>query len=383
MRKSIIIKIFIIIFLFGFILYGPALQGIQKSEWQGTIEKVNGITIIQNPKEPLYGEIVFELEEDLSIGKKDDENYTFKRVQNIQIDKHGTIYVLDEGNFRIQVFDKKGKYLQTIGKQGKKTGEFELPIKILVDETTGYIYVNDLNKSLVVFDLWGYHQWTTRLNKTTRFEDFNVDEDGNIFGALRIKSDSGFANTISKLNREGEILAHYVEHPHILVEEKFLGSLQDTYYGFKICLARQDYKTLIYGWAFEYKLYIIDNYGRTVLKFGKDIGNSQSDESEVSRFLESKNTIEFTKYFSILTDSKGRIYIQTNKTRGTFLDREIDLFSKDGYYLYKTSLPKQTHVIKNGYLYTFDTKGAILIKRYKIKNWDQIKEDVGTEPSWK
>ena len=40
-------------------------------------------------------------------------------------------------------------------------------------------------------------------------------------------------------------------------------------------------------------------------------------------------------------------------------------------------------VIKNGYLYTFDTKGAILIKRYKIKNWDQIKEDVGTEPSWK
>ena len=27
----------------------------QKAEWKGTIEEVDGVTIIKNPKEPMYG----------------------------------------------------------------------------------------------------------------------------------------------------------------------------------------------------------------------------------------------------------------------------------------------------------------------------------------
>jgi len=42
--------------------------GKQKTEWKGAIEEENGVTVIKNQKEPLYGEIKFELEEDLSIG---------------------------------------------------------------------------------------------------------------------------------------------------------------------------------------------------------------------------------------------------------------------------------------------------------------------------
>jgi len=48
--------------------------GKQKTEWQGTIEKKNGVTVVKNPKEPLFGEIKFELEEDLSIGSEENEN---------------------------------------------------------------------------------------------------------------------------------------------------------------------------------------------------------------------------------------------------------------------------------------------------------------------
>lgn len=213
MRKSVSTITFIIILIIGLGFYGAALYGIQKSEWKGTIEKENEITIIKNPKEPLYGEIKFDLEQDLSLGNLDDNNYSFKRIGNIQVDKNGILYVLDSDNFRIQVFDKKGKYLQTIGIQGKKSGEFENPQHILVDETTGSIYVKDRFRSIETFDLYGYHLWTVRLDRNVEIGEYYVDEDGNIIGALKIDSESGVADTISKIDRYGEILAHYVEHP--------------------------------------------------------------------------------------------------------------------------------------------------------------------------
>ena len=33
--------------------------GQQKTEWKGTIEEVNGVIVVKNPKEPMYGEAIF------------------------------------------------------------------------------------------------------------------------------------------------------------------------------------------------------------------------------------------------------------------------------------------------------------------------------------
>ncbi len=94
--------------------------GDQKTEWKGKIGIEDGVKVIQNPEEPLYGEIEFELEEDLSIGNEEDENYLFYRVGDIQVDADGNIYVLDSGNHRVQIFNKNGDYIRTIGKKGQK-----------------------------------------------------------------------------------------------------------------------------------------------------------------------------------------------------------------------------------------------------------------------
>ena len=51
-----------------FILFTFFCCSSQKSEWKGTIEVVDGITVVKNPKEPMYGEDVCILAEDLSIG---------------------------------------------------------------------------------------------------------------------------------------------------------------------------------------------------------------------------------------------------------------------------------------------------------------------------
>jgi len=81
-----------------------------------------------------------------------------------------------------------------------------------------------------------------------------------------------------------------------------------------------------------------------------------------------------------IIDSKKRLYVQIVKS---VLDESelinFDIFSNEGYYLYKTSLSFSPEVIKNGFAYDVLTSretGEVKIKRYKIKNWDQIKEGI-------
>lgn len=71
-----IIKVALIIF-FIFTFFSCTSQ---KAEWQGSIEVVDGVTIVKNPKEPIYGEDVLSLEEEITIGAKEgDENVAFQR----------------------------------------------------------------------------------------------------------------------------------------------------------------------------------------------------------------------------------------------------------------------------------------------------------------
>ena len=147
-KHSLIFVIFICIFL-------SASYSQQKAKWKGKIESKDGIKVIINPKNPLYGEIVFDLEEDLSIGKVDDSNYLFYLVRDIEVDNQGNIYVGDMSNCRVQKFNKDGKYIQTIGRQGQGPGEFERPTKIRINEKSGNIYVQDSVYNIVIFDRHG------------------------------------------------------------------------------------------------------------------------------------------------------------------------------------------------------------------------------------
>ena len=59
------------------------------------------------------------------------------------------------------------------------------------------------------------------------------------------------------------------------------------------------------------------------------------------------------------------------------MEKQVDTFSKEGYSLYEASLSPNTCVIKDGFLYTRDLdeeEGMEYIMRFKIINWDQLKE---------
>jgi DNA-binding beta-propeller fold protein YncE len=66
----------------------------------------------------------------------------FNLPRDLAIGPDGTIYVVDGGNFRIQVFDRDGKYRKSFGSVGRQFGQFARPKEIATDRD-GNIYVVD------------------------------------------------------------------------------------------------------------------------------------------------------------------------------------------------------------------------------------------------
>jgi len=377
--------LFITIFLFLFFLSTFILsttartQESHKAGWKGEITTENGIKVVKNPKEPLYGELVFDLEEDLSIGRDDDKNYLFYMVRGIALDNQDNIYVTDWGNHRIQKFDRNGVYLQTIGRQGQGPGEFEWTMDLRIDESTGNIYVKDGLREIEKFDKQGSHVKKIKLEKSISY--FFLSGNEHFITLQSTVSDEEISKAICKVNSDGEILESYVKVPYEMYykREGEMVTAGDLAYAYDLILTEIELRRFVYGYSKEYELNVIDDEGNLLYKINKDQpyqGFSASEKRKYEKHHELPPHKPF--FYSLITDSKGRIYIQRNRTRGEDfkLNREVDIFSKDGYFLYKSTIPRGTYILKDGFLYAYvmnEDKGEELVKRYRIKNWDQIK----------
>jgi hypothetical protein len=85
----------------------------------------------------------------------------------------------------------------------------------------------------------------------------------------------------------------------------------------------------------------------------------------------------FTRFYS---DDLGRLYVVRFKpiTEKDVASSDIDVFSKDGYYLYRMTWPFIPQVIKGGFLYEVrqdEGAGLTRITRHKIKNWADFRTD--------
>lgn len=76
------------------------------------------------------------------IGKRGDGPGEFNLPRDAVVGADGLLYVVDSGNFRVQVFDGEGKFVKTFGAIGRQGGQFSRPKEIAAD-ASGNIYVAD------------------------------------------------------------------------------------------------------------------------------------------------------------------------------------------------------------------------------------------------
>lgn len=368
--------------LIAFLVLSFVFAGInvnQKAEWKGTIETESGVKVVNNPREPFYGKIKLELKLDLSIGKKGDKDYTFNNVKDILVDAQGNIYVTDTGHFRVQIYDNKGQFIRTVGKHGQGPGEFQWFMVLRIDDSTGDLYIQDGASQIKIFDKQGKYLEQILVEKPV-FIGFDLDGNGNFFAIQTTTTLEERSKALCRINSKGEILKYYVKFPwEILVEKRERGVGVGYIETYDLLMSKINDKKIIYGYSKDYELNVIDFEGNPILKMNKDATPRLFPKEQIQRYK--KLNVKILPYrpffYSIFTDSKNRIYVQKNDIRvdNPQVNKEIDIFSEDGIYLYESVIPRRTRLIKDGFLYAYNLEQDKII-RYKIKNWDKIKAGI-------
>jgi hypothetical protein len=159
--------------------------------------------------------------------------------------------------------------------------------------------------------------------------------------------------------------------------------------------ARRTTDSFFYGFSTENKITVADSEGRTMFTFKKTAEPQSISGEEKEQTI--KNGIylisgtkdreraivfpNFRPYFgSLFSDDVGHLYVIHFKS---ILEREdkmirIDVFSKDGIYLYEMNWSFMPALIKKGFLYEVresEETGDIKVIRHKITNWSKFKEE--------
>jgi len=391
---KIITKCLMILSLLFFFVFAESKES-QKPEWKGKVETEKGVKVIKNPKEPLYGDIVFDLQEELTIGNENDENSTFYQGLDIAVDKDENIFVLDNGIFRVQKFDKDGRYLMTIGRKGQGPGEFQVLSSAFIDSKSS-LYVNQ-GHSISVFDNQGKYNRSIPLGTHILF--FGITSDRNIIATTSTIIPGKTSEDLILFDSMGKKLKTLATFPNVRVVPVggiALGARNRLAFYLSFCPLTE--KISLYGFSSEYKLYLIDSSGDVVSIIEKEEIPERLTERDKENTINAE--IEFLKRRGMLipkdeikkaypfpphksfflggfmTDDLGDIYVPKFST----IKKELyyDLFNPKGYYLYKVIMKEAVlpRTIKNGCIYatSMDKEtGCFKIKRYRIKNWDQIK----------
>jgi hypothetical protein len=81
----------------------------------------------------------------------------FSDIRTVAFDRSDNLYVLDGQNYRVVVFDARGRYVRHFGKRGGGPGELQAPLSLLIN-SDGNVVVNDIaNRAFVVFKPTGEH----------------------------------------------------------------------------------------------------------------------------------------------------------------------------------------------------------------------------------
>ncbi len=368
----------ILVILIILVSVSPALmlpKEVQQSNWKGKIETKEGVTIISNPREPLYGEIELELEEDLVIGKEDDENFRFFKWISLDVDREGNIYVMDRGSFRIQKFNKEGEYVQTIGREGQGPGEFGKPNFITLDEK-GNIYVKDGMKAQI-FDRTGQFVRSFPIPLNSNY--FKITSEGNFLGERRtIMPPDDLHEGIVLMDDKSKVLKNIANFPSIKMDSMF--NRKDRFAiqvpELSFCPSLKNYA--VYGFPSEYRLFVVDSKGdvKKIIEVAgpaekistkernkiidvlmDNIKSRKSSKQEPREKLEKRVLIsKFRPFFDeIRMDESGYIYVEKLKS---YLSEdkgyEFDLFNEMGHYLYRLKVPAgaaNLKIIKWGYVF--------------------------------
>jgi hypothetical protein len=353
--------------------------GKQGGKWKGTISEEGGITVVKNPKEPIWSTDILKLEEEVSIGEKEGgrEELLFSRVREIDADVKGNIYVLDSQPPFVRVSDESGAFERTIGQKGQGPGEMEGPACLQITPAEEVMVYDYLTRRLIFFSLKGLYLRQSSTATVTPFTYLKMDSRGNYVADLLLPPPAGqevakFSSDMKPIATIAKIESHYKDREIDVLAPTILFDLTP---GGDLVWARSD----------SYIMYILDPAGRVIKRIQKEYEaydvTEEYKKSITQRFMgldSSRQTwkLNFAKSFppmrGLYVDEEGRIFVETYEP---VLGRKgwtcFDVFDSEGRFMAKFPIKRsgsQQYIWKNGCLYRVeqDEEGYQKVVRYRV-----------------
>ncbi|HUT08125.1 MAG TPA: 6-bladed beta-propeller [Candidatus Latescibacteria bacterium] len=388
MRKIATILVIAIFFCAGLQL--AAQTG--KPAWKGTVATKDGVKVVKNPSEPLYGEFVFDLKEDLRLGGDPEKEASyFPKGAMLSVDAAGNLYVTDRGNRRVQMFDKNGAFIRTIGRQGQGPGEYMFPGGVYFD-ADGNIWI-DGGRQMVVFSKDGLFVRNVSIAKSLMRK--MVGPGGSFIGTTQPSLAQGDPKLeLIKVEPDGKTLRTIAEFRNELSQAK--EAIAFHYYSTWISFVPVSADSFAYGFSGEYRIWYADAEGRTLFVMTKAekpqaISAGEKDETRKNglyAWMGGNSRDEgvffpdhrpyFEPYFAqFMADDAGRLYVpRPNSILEKDAPTRVDVFSREGVYLYRMTWASRPTTIRAGFLYEVredPETSEYLVIRQKITNWEAMK----------
>jgi len=339
----------------------------QKTEWKGTIEEEDGVIIIKNPKEPIYIEDIFSLEEELSIGEAEgSEEYMFSRVRSVAVDEEERIYVLDDKEAHIKIFSRNGDYVKTVGKKGQGPGEIGLPRSVIITSQNDILVPDISNRRLAFFSLAG--EFIKNISTAKMYlMSTKIDSEGNIIGIVVVREDENPRYELKKFDSDLDFLHSIASSP--LPDTSSFNPFMPV---LRWDLTKND--QIVCGYPKKYEIKIFDKDGNVIIKIMKDYNPSEITKEDIEQIEELPPTIKLSipKYHAayqwLIVDDESRIFVLTREKVENGDGYYYDIFDSEGRYIAKIPLKIRPLILKKNRLYTIeeDEEGYHVVKRYKI-----------------
>ena len=358
---------------------------------QTQIESINGIMYIHNTEIPSNTNKTVVFKKELTItGKNEKEQIILFNPGIFRVDNKGNIFIADESDQSIKVFDRNGKYIKTIGTRGVGPGEFQHFSDMSITSNGELIVTDSTNMRTSIFnaefDFIDSYGWKNR-----HFHIFLSDDTTyTISEYIQQENQRLF---VKKYDYSGNMQFVYGEFkqakPTKFPVDNAIIYLYPPYSPHSIIVG--DSKK---GWLYHclndlYKIEVYDHSGRLFRIIDRPYKPVQFTKKDgdlyFSRYKENSPRQKFAKKIILpqnktvtkrmIIDDLSNLWIETFEKieKDGYTLTAYDIFNNDGVYDTRVWIDIRPGIFVNGKMYLLETEEQTGLKsliRYNVK-WEE------------
>ena len=379
------------------------VAGCKKKAAGPKVETIAGVTFIHNQATPLHPDKMVIFEEEFTFKEKDEtgEIRLFK-PGNFAVDDQDSVYIEDDSDMAIKVFDAQGKFLRSIGRQGSGPGEFA-GIDEVIPLPGGRLLVTDFEVRRTSFfspdgRFLTSFQWKKDYGRVHLVGNSTYNVDEIVFNKDK---NERWIKTID-FNGEEKVSFGKFTYPEFKRIQISGGAIaMSVPWSPSSVFAGDEKRQWLYHCPTDrYLIEVYDRQGKLFRKVDRPyepVTVTREDIDKIKARYIKKPDSPVAKIFQqmalpkvkpianrLFVDSEGNLWVQTNevKKEGDKEFTAFDIFNPDGFYDARVWLDTSPERFANGKMYRMaeDAEtGLYQVKRYRVV-WKEVRRPSSNHP---